>query len=265
MNRAPLTGWLVAAAFLLCPGPTQAQTGGTNVYWHIDPSVETCSMVIDPSLTQVQWKRFAEQAGAMISFKPLAGAEPLGTRNVTIGLDYSVTPVDQRDAAWINTFTHPDETCPLGDRIKIPTLRARLGVSDRMDVGASWTKAPQANYGFVAGEVRYALLSGSAHRPAAAVRTSITVLTGVADFNFIEYSAEWSASKRVARLTPFLGTRANLAVATETTSKVDLRQERLFLPQAFIGTAYSLWMLDLAAEYDIAKVNTFALIVGVRP
>ncbi|MGE5176723.1 MAG: hypothetical protein ACM3JJ_10150 [Hyphomicrobiales bacterium] len=265
MNRAPLTSLLVAATFLLFPRTTTAQAGGTDVYWHIDPSVKSCSMVIDPSLTQAQWKRFAEQAGAIISFKPLASAEPLGKHNVTVGLDYSSTAVDQRDPAWINTFTHPDETCPLGDHVVVPTLRARVGVSDRMDFGASWTKAPRANYGYVSGEVRYALLAETAHRPAAAVRTSMTVLTGVPDFNYIEYGAEWSASKRLAAFTPFLGTRGNFAVATETTSKVDLRQERLFLPQAFIGTTYSVWKFDLAAEYDIAKVNTIALIVGVRP
>ena len=65
------------------------------------------------------------------------------------------------------TFAHPDETCPLGDQIRMPTLRARMGLSSKMDVGAYWTTAPGANYGLLGGEFKYAFLQGSAGVPAA--------------------------------------------------------------------------------------------------
>jgi len=219
-------------------------------------------MVIDPSLTQAQWEKFTRQVGGMVSFKSLAPAEPLGKLNYTLGVDYSRTPVDQHDPAWINTFTHPDADCPLGDQIKIPTLRARVGISSTMDVGGFWTTAPRANYGLLGGEFKYAFLRESARVPAAAVSASFTMLTGVPDFNFNIYSVGLVASKRIAMFTPYLGVKENWAIGTETTAKVDLKRESLLLTQGFIGATYSIWKLGLAAEYDVADVNTFAFAIG---
>ena len=263
MKRSRRVRWLVPLALLLLTNPAHAQGGG-DVYWHIDPTVETCSMVIDPSLTREQWKTFTEQAGALLSFKSLASAEPFGRWNVSLGVDYSITPVDQRDPAWINTFTHPDANCPLGDEIQHPTLRARVGVTDKVDVGAYWTTAPGANYGFVGGEARFAFLPESPRVPAAAVSASVVVLTGVNDFDFSVYSLGLTASKRVSSFVPYLGVRGNLAVGTETTSKVDLGQEELLRPQGFVGSTYSIWKLNLAAEYNLAQVNTFAFVIDVH-
>ncbi len=262
MRGKQLFAILILLVPLLFASPSYSQADDSGVYWHIDPNVKSCSMVIDPSLTQDQWGKFTREAGAIISFKSLASAEPLGRLKFTFGVDYSVTPVDQHDPAWINTFTHPGVDCPLGDQIKVPTLRARLGVSNTMDVGGYWTSAPRANYGYVGGEFRYAFLRESARVPAAAAVTSFTVLTGVPDFNFSIYSVGVVASKRIAAFTPYLGVRESLAVATETTAKVDLKRENPLITQGFIGATYSLWKLGLAAEYNVAEVNTFAFVIG---
>lgn len=243
-------------------GSRSYSQGNDGVYWHIDPSVKSCSMVIDPTLTQAQWETFTRQAGAILSFKSLASAEPLGKLNYVLGIDYSLTPVDQHDPAWINTFTHPDADCPLGDQIQIPTVRARLGVSPTMDVGAYWTIAPGANYGLVGGEFRYAFLRESPRVPAAALSASASWLTGVPDFDFGVYSVGFVASKRIAMFKPYVGIRESLAVGRETTSKVDLKTESIPLTQGFLGATYSIWRLGLGAEYDVAAVNTFAFVVG---
>ncbi|HET9952750.1 MAG TPA: hypothetical protein VFS09_13255 [Candidatus Eisenbacteria bacterium] len=256
--------FVVALLPLLVASTSDAQTGDGDVYWHTDPSVETCSMAIDPALTQAQWATFTRQAGAMISFKSLASAEPLGKGRFSFGVDYSVTPIDQRDPAWINTFTHPDADCPLGDQIEIPSLRARVGVSSRMDVGGYWTTAPGANYGELGGEFRYALRTESERGPAAAVSASFTTLTGVPDFNFNVYSVGMSASKRFAAFIPYLGVRENLAIGTETTDKVTLDQESIPITQGFIGLGYSVWKLGVAAEYNISEVNTLSVVIGSR-
>jgi hypothetical protein len=233
---------------------SHAHGNGSDVYWHIDPGVKSCSMVIDPSLTQAQWKTFVKQVGAIAAFKSLASADPLGKMNFSIDINDSYTPIDQRNPAWINTFTHPDDDCPLGDAISIPTLRARMGVSDNMDIGAYWTTAPGGNYGMVGGEFKYRFSQESEKLPAAAVRGSITILH--------VYSVDLLASKEIAMFTPYVGFRGSLAIGTETTSKVNLDKESLFLTQGYAGVSYSIWMLNLAAEYDVSQVNTFALAVG---
>ncbi len=247
--------------FVLVSG-VYAQGNSGDVYWHIDPSVKSCSMVIDPSLTQAQWKTYVKQVGAISASKSLAPAEPLGRMNFYVGVDYSRTPVDQRNPAWINTFTHPDADCPLGDAIAIPTIRARMGVTDDIDIGASWITAPEANYGLVSGEVKYRFLRETKGLPAVSVRASVTFLTGVSDYDINVYGMDILASKKIAGFTPYVGLRGGLAIGTETTSKVNLERETLFLPQGYAGVSYSLWMVNLAAEYDISEVNTFAFGVG---
>ena len=251
---------LMALLTLLFTAAAYAQG---EVYWHIDPSVETCSMVIDPSLTQDEWHRFTKQIGAILSFKSLASAETLGKMHFYVGVDDSYTPVDQHDPAWINTFTHPDEDCPLGDDISYPTIRARMGVSDDIDVGAYWTTAPHSNYGGVGVEVKYAIQKESDNRPAAAVRASASILTGVPDFDMNVYSLEVMTSKKIASITPYVGFRESLSVGTVTTSKVDLHKENVFIPQGYLGVSYSIWKLNLAAEYNISSVNTFAVAIGL--
>ncbi len=252
---------LVISAFV---STLYAQGNRSNVYWHIDPSVKSCSMVIDPSLTQAQWHTFTKQVGAMSSFKSLASAKTLGKLNFHVALDYGSTPVEQHDPAWINTFTHPDEDCPLGDAVAYPTLRASMGVADNMDVGGYWTVAPGANYGMLGGEFKYAFLQESENIPEAAVRASVSILTGVPDFNLNIYSVDLLASKQIAMLTPYVGIRTSLVSGTETTSKVDLDTETIPIAQGYVGVAYSIWMLNLTAEYNVSSVNTFALAVGLN-
>ncbi len=262
MKNKLFNGIVNALIIFLFVSTSYAQGNDSDVYWNIDSSVKDCSMVIDPSLTQAQWSKFTKEVGAILTFKSLASAEPLGKMNFNIGIDDSYTPVDQHDLAWINTFTHPDEDCPLGDAITYPTIRARMGVTDKMDVGAYWTTAPDANYGMVGGELKYAFFQESEKHLAAAVRASVSILTGVPDYNLSVYSVDIMASKKIAMLVPYVGFKESLAIGTETTSKVDLDKESLLITQGYAGVTYSFWMLNLVAEYNVSYVNTFALAVG---
>ncbi len=264
MNRKLTHTAALSAALILLAVAARAQSGGNGVYWHIDPSVKTCSMVIDPALTQAQWHTFTRQVGMIASFKSLAPASTLGKMNFRIAIDYGRTPVDQHDPSWINTFTHPDENCPLGDRINYPTIRASMGVTDDMDAGVYGTVAPGANYGAVGGEFKYAFLPEVETYPAVAARASVTFLTGVPDFDLNICSLELLASKKFGFVSPYIGFRQNLVVATETTTKVNLNRESNFFPQGYAGVSFSSWVMNLALEYNVSEVNTFALALGVQ-
>ncbi len=264
MNIFTRKGTATSLLLFLFVSLSHAQTAGTDVYWHIDPGVKTCSMVIDPSLTQAQWHTFVRQVGAIASSKSLASAKTLGTLKFKVGVDYGTSPVDQHDPAWINTFTHPGVECPLGDAVAVPTLRASVGVADNMDVGGTWTSAPGANYGLLGADFKYAVLQESETLPAVAARASVTLLTGVPDFDLNIYSIEALASKQIAMLTPYVGIRTSLVIGTVTTSKVDLQRESLGIAQGYAGVTCSLWMLSVAAEYNVSTVNTLALALGVN-
>lgn len=263
--RSTRLGGMLGTLFLFLAVPvTHAQSDASGVYWHTDPRVKSCSMVIDPSLTQAEWSRFTRQAGATVSFKALGSAETLGKRHFKVVVDYSNTPVDQHDRAWINTFTHPSyKDCPLGDAIRIPSIRAEMGVSDHTDVGGYWTTAPNANYGLVGGELKYAFRQDSRKLPAAAVRASVSMLTGVPDFNMIVPGVDLIASTRIAAFTPYVGLKEALSIGTETTSKVDLHKESIAITQPYAGVVCAIWKVSLAAEYDVSSVNTLALTAGV--
>jgi len=263
MTNGRLTGAVLCAVLSLFALTSHAQGTNGDVYWRIDPGVKSCSMVIHPSLTQAQWHRFTEQAGAILSFKSLAAAQALGKMNFTVAVDYASTPVDQHDLAWINTFVHPDEDCPLGDEITIPTIRASMGGSEKIDAGGFWTTAPNGNYGMVGAELKYAFLPQSGRIPAAAVRASMSLLTGVPDFNLNVFSADIVTSEKIARFTPYVGLKQSLAVGSETTTKVDLKRERIPITQGYMGVVCPVWRLNLAAEYDFSSVNTAAVAVGV--
>jgi hypothetical protein len=89
----------------------------------------------------------------------------------------------------------------------------------------------------------------------------VTALTGVPDFDLSVSNLEIMASKRFGRFTPYVGLRDGLAVGSETTSKVDLKREIVPFSQEYLGVVTSLWKIGLAAEYDVAEVNTFAFVI----
>jgi len=115
----------------------------------------------------------------------------------------------------------------------------------------------------VGGEYKFAFLRETETVPAMAVRASATILTGVADFDLNIYSIDVMAGKSFAGFSPYLGIRTTLAVGTETTDKVDLRRENVSLAQGYGGITYSIWMINLAAEYNISTVNSLAFAVGM--
>jgi len=253
---------VLANALIMFAFVSRSYAHDGDVYWHINRGVKTCSMVIDPSLTQGQWRTFVKQVGPISTFKSLASAEALGTMNFNIAIDAGYTPIDQHNPAWINTFTHPGAECPLGDAVSFPALRAKMGISDNMDIGAYWTTAPGGNYGMVGGEFKYQFLQETEDLPAAAVRGSATILTGVPDFDINVYGVDLIASKKIAVFTPYVGLRGSMVVGRVTTSKVNLENESLFVAQGYAGVSGSLWIFSLAAEYNVSQVNTLALAVG---
>jgi hypothetical protein len=139
-----------------------------------------------------------------------------------------------------------------------------MGVSDRIDVGFYFTKNPEANYGFLGGEMKYAFFQEPAKPAAAAVRASYATLLGVDDMDFHVFGVDVSTSKNLGMLTPYLGIGVNLARGIETTSKVNLDNETVLTPRGIIGARFSISIISLTAEMDIAALSTFSLRAGFQ-
>jgi hypothetical protein len=139
-----------------------------------------------------------------------------------------------------------------------------MGLSDRIDVGFYFTKNPEANYGFMGGEIKYAVFMESQKPVAMAVRTTYATLLGVENLNFHLLGVDLSASKKIGMLAPYFGIGANLGRAIETTSKVNLDNETVLTSRGIIGARFSLAFFSLTAEMDVAAVSTFSLRTGFK-
>src|ERR1043165_6151215 len=122
MKRTILISLAVAA------GSAEAQT---QPKLHVNPRWHECSFQIDASLTQQAWHQFSEEAGLVTYFRPLADARPMGRGKFEISVLQWKTGIDAKDAAWNDTFVHPDSTHWLfeGDGLAFPGLTARGGLT----------------------------------------------------------------------------------------------------------------------------------------
>lgn len=258
MRRAVLFGMLSLLAVAFFAPPLFAQVLHTNDRW------DECSFVIDPALTQDAWHQFVSEFGLVIHFRPLASAEPLGRKNFEIALLDWGTRINDADAAWNDTFSHPDSTHWLfdGDALLIPGLMTRVGITDRIDVGGYFTKNPNANYGFLGGLLQYNLLNDTQRGLAAAGRVSFNRLFGPEDLEASTYGLDVLVSKDVSRFSPYVGVSGYLARGQETTSTVDLDDESVFGVQAMTGIVARVSVLRLGAEFNLAEVVGYSFKVA---
>lgn len=258
MNARPGVGVTAVLVLALAAGPLCAQVLHVNDEW------DDCAIVLDPSLTQEAWHQFVSELAVVAYLRPLASAKPLGRGRFEIALVNASTRIDDADPAWNDTFSHPDPTHYLfdGGALPIPGLMARVGVSDRVDVGAYFTKNVNANYGIVGGQVQYGLIDDVETGVVAAARGTAVKLFGPEDLSASVYGVELLASRDVWVLSPYAGVSGHLSRGHERTSKVDLDDENVLGVQGTLGLAYSISHLRLGAEYTVGRVDGYAFKVA---
>jgi hypothetical protein len=264
-----LTTAAAALAIVLFQTPAAAQTSGRPKL-HINPRWRECSFQLDPALTQTAWHQFTQEAGLVAYFRPLSDAQPMGKGRFELSMLQYQTGIDDADAAWNDTFVHPDSTHWLfeGDGLKFPGLMVRAGVSGNTDVGVYFTKSPGANYGFYGAQVQHTLLENPARTWAAAARVSFVSMYGPADLDMRVYGVDVLTSRkfaltRWASVSPYVGGSTYLSTAHEKTTAVNLDDEHVLGAQAMVGAALQVSKARLAVEYNASKVNSFSLKVGV--
>lgn len=252
--------YIAALACALTLGAQQlgAQTLHTNHEW------DECAIVLDPALTQGAFHQFVSELALVTYFRPLVSARPLGRGKVEFAVLNQGTRIDDGDAAWNDTFSHPDSTHWLfeGDALKIPGLMARVGVTDRIDVGAYITKNINANYGIAGGQLQYSLLDDTTRNLAAAGRLTVVTLFGPEDVSASVYGADLFVSKKLSVFSPYAGVSGYLSHGSETTSKVTLDSENVLGVHGTLGVAASISFLRLGAEYNVGKVSGYSFKIG---
>lgn len=235
---------------------------------HINPRWKECSFQLNADLSAAEWKQFTREAGLVAYFRPLTDARPMGRGKFEVSLLQWKTGIDDHDGAWNDTFVHPDSAHWLfeGSGLAFPGLTARVGVSERMDVGVYFTRNPNANYGFYGVQVQRSLAPIDA-RWATAARVSFQSLYGPEDLNFSVYGLDVLASRTVALtswadVSPYAGVSTFLTTSHEKSAVVSLDDERQFGAQAMVGASMSVKGARLAAEYNVSRVNSLSFKVG---
>ena len=205
----------------------------------------------------------------MTYFRPLIDAEPMGARKFEVSLLQWKTGIDDTDAAWNDTFVHPDSAHWLfeGKGLAFPGLTVRAGVTDRTDVGAYFTKSPGANYGFYGLQAQRNLLRDG--KWSASARASFVSMYGPEDVDFAVYGVDLVASRKYAVLSkrasvsPYAAFSTNLSRSHEKSSVVDLDNENVFGALATVGAVAQISKVRIAVEYGLSSVPSLSFKVGV--
>jgi hypothetical protein len=233
---------------------------------HVDDRWHECAIVLSPSLTQQAWHQFVGELGHVVYFRPLASARPLGTGRFEVAILDWGSRIDASDDAWNDTFVHPDSTHWLfeGDALLIPGLMLRAGVSDRVDVGAYFTKSIGANYGFIGGQVQYGLIDDAEKALAAATRLSVVRMFGPEDLTASVYGLDFVVSRDLSAVfSPYAAISGYLARGHERTAKVSLDDENVAGVQGTLGMAVNVSVLRLGAEVNLGRVSGYSFKVAV--
>ena len=247
-------------ALLLLPAVPLA----AHVQLHVDPTLKECSVHFAPELTQAAFRRFAREFGSVSAFKQGAPPETLGQWGFSLDVEQIYFSVDDRSAAWNDTFTHPAADHWLGADQGFPKLRMRLGVTDDLEVGAFYTKNLKANYGWAGLEAKYAILEQRDDSPIAlAVRGAYTKTLYVSDMDMHAFTADVSMGHTFWKvLTPYVGLGGDAVLVRETSPAVKLKSEALLVPHATVGLAVRTWHVAVGAEAQLSALTSYQLQVS---
>jgi len=176
-----------------------------------------------------------------------------------VGLEYLSFSVDDKSAAWNDTFAHPDAYHELGSDLSFPKLTLRVGVTDALEVGAFYAENPNANYGWLGVDVKYGILRQGEDMPISlALRGAYTKTLYVADMNMHSATIDVSVGRTFWNvLTPYVGVGSDAVLVRETSDAVDLESEALVVPHATAGFEVRYWHVALGAEAQFSALTSY--------
>lgn len=259
MSNAPTAA---VGLVLLLPAIALAHGQGAHAAdpnLHVDPSLDDCSVVFAPELTQSAFHRFAREFGSLGAFKQASPPTTLGRRGFSAAVEYISFSVDDKSDAWNDTFAHPDAYHELGSDLAFPKLSLRFGVTDELDIGAFYSENPTANYGWAGFDVKYGMLRQGEGMPVSlAVRGAYTKTLYVADMNMHAVGVDVSIGRTFWDvLTPYVGVGSDAVLVRETSDAVDLDDEAVLVPHATAGFQVRSWHVAVGAEAQLSAVNSY--------
>jgi hypothetical protein len=210
-------------------------------------------ITLDPALLQSEFNTLVEEMGTAVSYNPVSPAEPLGITGFEAGI--VVTMVDIDDNIWSKAVSDADAPSML----PVPRLMVRKGLPFGVDVGLAYTKVPGSNIKIIGGELRKAILEGSAATPAVTVLGHTSSLSGVDDVDISAYGIDVGVSKGFAIFTPYAGI-GQVWIDGSENAGIGLADHDTSETRSYLGVRIGFMpLLNLVAQADFSVVNSYSL------
>lgn len=219
-------------------------------------------------IDQGAFKALSREAGAGITFRNVAPAEPLGITGFDLGVEVSAVQIQDNSGYWNEAFQGDAPSFLL-----LPKLRARKGLPFGIDVGAMYAYVPDSNIKLFGAEVSKAILEGSVATPALGIRGTYSKLVGVGDLELQTAGIDASISKGFLFLTPYAGAGA-VWIDSKATGRLQelavaagspLQEEKFWQPRYFAGVKISplpLFSITAEAEYQERPIYSLKAALG---
>ena len=207
-------------------------------------------------LEQAVFADLIKDLGAVISYRAIAPAEPLGELGIELGIEVTGTSIETDALNQVTSGNAPDT-------IFAPKLHVHKGLPMNFDLGAVYSLIPQTNIRYFGAEIRYAFIKGGVDMPALALRATYSVLTGVDHFDLSTAGLELTISKRFTLLTPYAGI-GGVWIGGDS-DREGLSSESFTESKYFMGLNINFGLVNLAAEWDnTGDNNSFSGKLGFR-
>lgn len=210
------------------------------------------------NIAQGDFRLLSEDLGAALSYHAQTPTEPLGISGFDIGVGVTATKLEHLAILERVTSDNADVT------LYVPTLRLYKGLPAGFDLGLTYASIPGSNIRYTGGELRYALLAGSATTPAIGVRGSFTRLSGVDQLALSTRGLDISISKGFAVVTPYAGV-GRIWVESDPRGTAGLVTEKFGLSRAYIGIGMNLAVMNINLEgARTGDATSYSLKLGWR-
>lgn len=194
-----------------------------------------------------------EELGLVIAYNSVAPAEPMGVVGFDVGVSVSLIQID--DTLWSSAFEDGDAPSSL----PVARLHVQKGLPWGVDIGLMYIKVPDSDVNVIGGEVRKAILDGTAATPAVSVSGSYSVLNGVDQLDLYTGTLGVGISKGFFIFTPYAGVdqiwvngqeNANLLIGESDSSPV----------RTYVGLKMALLpILNIVGQADFSTVNSYTV------
>ena len=225
------------------------------------PALAKTEITLPPTFTQEDFKNVSRDLGLIISYVPLAPAEPLGgvLPHFDLGVEATSASIDKNASYWKKIESVPGNDA-IPSSVIVPKVHLQVGLPIiPIDLGVVYATVPTTDIKYTGYELKWAILKGGVATPAIAIRGAYTKLSGVNEMDISTKSADLSISKGIAIFTPYAGYGMVWIESKEKSSAVTLKDESLTEGKGFIGCKLTFFpFMNLVVEADFAKVNSYS-------